>query len=87
MTTGSRSVCSPDGRRFPPGEMKGRYYVGEWLVEPEQSRLVRGSESQKPDPKAIQLFPSSTLPYGKILDRLRALTNQRVVPDETPARQ
>ncbi len=36
--------------------MNGRYYVGEWLVEPEQSRLVRGSETAKLDPKAIQVL-------------------------------
>ena len=36
--------------------MNGRYYVGEWLVEPEQSRLVRGSESAKLDPKAVQVL-------------------------------
>jgi DNA-binding winged helix-turn-helix (wHTH) protein len=38
--------------------MNGRYYVGEWLVEPEQSRLVRGSETAKLDPKAIQVLSS-----------------------------
>ncbi len=36
--------------------MNGRFYVGEWLVEPEQSRLVRGSETTKVDPKAIQVL-------------------------------
>jgi DNA-binding winged helix-turn-helix (wHTH) protein len=34
--------------------VNGRYHVGEWLVEPEQSRLVRGRETAKLDPKAIQ---------------------------------
>jgi DNA-binding winged helix-turn-helix (wHTH) protein len=33
--------------------MRGRFYVGEWLVEPEQSRVVRGNETAKLDPKAI----------------------------------
>ncbi len=36
--------------------MNGRYYVGEWLVEPEQSRLVRGSQTAKLDLKAIQVL-------------------------------
>jgi hypothetical protein len=36
--------------------MNGRYHVGEWLVEPEQSRLVRGSETAKLDRKAIQVL-------------------------------
>jgi WD40 repeat protein/DNA-binding winged helix-turn-helix (wHTH) protein len=36
--------------------MSNRYYVGEWLVEPEQSRLVRGSETTKLDPKAVQVL-------------------------------
>ncbi len=36
--------------------MNGRFYVGEWLVEPEQSRVVRGSETAKLDPKAIQVL-------------------------------
>ena len=36
--------------------MNGRYYVGEWLVEPEQNRLVRGSESSKLEPKAVQVL-------------------------------
>jgi transcriptional activator of cad operon len=36
--------------------MNGRDYVGEWLVEPEQNRLVRGSETAKLDPKAIQVL-------------------------------
>ena len=26
--------------------MNGRYYVGDWLVEPEQGRVVRGSGSR-----------------------------------------
>jgi WD40 repeat protein len=34
----------------------GRFYVGEWLVEPEQNRLARGSESVKVDPKAVQVL-------------------------------
>jgi DNA-binding winged helix-turn-helix (wHTH) protein len=34
--------------------MNARFFVGEWLVEPEQSRLVRGSETAKLDPKAVQ---------------------------------
>jgi WD40 repeat protein/DNA-binding winged helix-turn-helix (wHTH) protein len=36
--------------------MNGRFYVGEWLVEPEQSRVVRGSETAKLDPKAVQVL-------------------------------
>ncbi len=36
--------------------MNSRYYVGEWLVEPERSRLVRGSETAKLDPKAVQVL-------------------------------
>ena len=36
--------------------MNGRFYVGEWLVEPEQNRLVRGSETAKLDPKAVQVL-------------------------------
>jgi WD40 repeat protein/DNA-binding winged helix-turn-helix (wHTH) protein len=36
--------------------VNGRFYVGEWLVEPEQSRLVRGSESAKLDPKAVRVL-------------------------------
>jgi DNA-binding winged helix-turn-helix (wHTH) protein len=36
--------------------MNGRYYVGERLVEPEQSRLVRESETAKLDPKAVQVL-------------------------------
>jgi DNA-binding winged helix-turn-helix (wHTH) protein len=30
--------------------------VGEWLVEPEQNRLVRGSETTKVDAKALQVL-------------------------------
>jgi DNA-binding winged helix-turn-helix (wHTH) protein/energy-coupling factor transporter ATP-binding protein EcfA2 len=33
--------------------MNGRFYVGEWLVEPERNRLVRESESKHLDAKAI----------------------------------
>ena len=36
--------------------MHGRYYVGEWLVEPEQNRVVRGNESARLDPKSIQVL-------------------------------
>lgn len=36
--------------------MNGRFYVGEWLVEPDQNRLVRGSETAKLDAKAIQVL-------------------------------
>jgi WD40 repeat protein/DNA-binding winged helix-turn-helix (wHTH) protein len=36
--------------------MNGRFYVGEWLVEPEQNRLVRGSETTRLDPKAVQVL-------------------------------
>jgi hypothetical protein len=35
--------------------MNGRFYVGEWLAEPERSRLVHTSESAMLDPKAIQV--------------------------------
>jgi hypothetical protein len=31
--------------------MNGRFSVGEWLVEPEQTRVVRGSETAKLDRK------------------------------------
>lgn len=33
--------------------MNGRYYVGEWLVEPDQNRLVRRGESARVDTKAL----------------------------------
>jgi DNA-binding winged helix-turn-helix (wHTH) protein len=36
--------------------MSGRYFVGGWLVEPEQSHLVRGEETAKLDPKSIQVL-------------------------------
>jgi DNA-binding winged helix-turn-helix (wHTH) protein len=36
--------------------MSDRYFVGGWLVEPEQSRLVRGSETAMLDPKAVQVL-------------------------------
>jgi DNA-binding winged helix-turn-helix (wHTH) protein len=36
--------------------MNGRFHVGDWLVEPEQSRLVRGREMAKLDPKAVQVL-------------------------------
>ena len=57
----SRAFCRPpeiESHRFFAANraMNGRYYVGEWLVEPEQNRLVRGSESAKLDPKAIQVL-------------------------------
>jgi DNA-binding winged helix-turn-helix (wHTH) protein len=32
------------------------FHVGEWLVEPEQSRVVRGSESRRLDAKAIAVL-------------------------------
>lgn len=32
------------------------FYVGEWLVEPDQNRLVRGSESKRLDAKAVQVL-------------------------------
>ncbi|MGH9323250.1 MAG: winged helix-turn-helix domain-containing protein [Vicinamibacteria bacterium] len=51
-----------------------RYYVGEWLVEPEQSRVVRGSESRKLDPKSVQVLtflaehPDEVLSKERIID-------------------
>jgi DNA-binding winged helix-turn-helix (wHTH) protein len=36
--------------------MGGRYFVGEWLVEPDQNRLVRGEERVKLDPKAVRVL-------------------------------
>jgi DNA-binding winged helix-turn-helix (wHTH) protein len=54
--------------------MQGRFYLGEWLVEPEQSRLVRGSEAAKLDPKAVQVLsflaehPNEVLTKEQIID-------------------
>jgi DNA-binding winged helix-turn-helix (wHTH) protein len=48
-------------------------YVGEWLVEPDQNRLVRGSESKHLDAKAIQvlsllaLYPNGVVTKEQIL--------------------
>ncbi len=36
--------------------MTGRFYVGEWLVEPNQNRLVQGSESTRLDAKAVAVL-------------------------------
>jgi transcriptional activator of cad operon len=53
--------------------MNGRFYVGEWLVEPEQSRVLRGSETARLDPKAIQVLsyladhPQETLTKEQII--------------------
>jgi DNA-binding response OmpR family regulator len=59
--------------------------VGEWLVEPEQSRVVRGSESRRLDARAIAVLsflarhPNDVV--TKLLTKLRSLTNLRVVED------
>lgn len=36
--------------------MGSSFHVGEWLVEPEQSRIVQGSESKRLDAKAIAVL-------------------------------
>jgi DNA-binding winged helix-turn-helix (wHTH) protein len=54
--------------------MNGRYFVGEWLVEPEQNRVVRGNESHKLDPKSVQVLsflaehPNEVLTKERIID-------------------
>lgn len=65
--------------------MNGRFFVGEWLVEPEQNRIVRGEERVKLDPKAVQVLsflaehPREILTKEQIID---SVWNGAFVSDE-----